>query len=80
LTRLSANFLPLGVAVALALKAALLRFNISGRISLLGTPGWHPPVSSTTFLTLSSLAEEGGAGKVILLDNGAYADMDVCMM
>ncbi|KAM6501120.1 hypothetical protein JOM56_004134 [Amanita muscaria] len=52
-----------GVAVALALKAALLQFNISGRISLLGTP-----------------AEEGGAGKVILLDNGAYADMDICLM
>jgi len=52
-----------GVGVALALKAALLHFNISGKISLLGTP-----------------AEEGGAGKVILLDNGAYADMDVCMM
>ncbi|KAF8635628.1 hypothetical protein AX15_000267 [Amanita polypyramis BW_CC] len=52
-----------GVAVALALKAALQQFNISGKISLLGTP-----------------AEEGGSGKAILLDKGAYADMDVCLM
>ena len=28
-----------GVAVALALKAAMLEFNISGKIQLLGTPG-----------------------------------------
>jgi len=52
-----------GVAVALALKAALVEFNISGKVSLLGTP-----------------AEEGGAGKAILLDKGAYADMDICLM
>lgn len=26
------------------------------------------------------LAEEGGAGKAILLDKGAYTDMDICLM
>ncbi|KAK2460080.1 hypothetical protein APHAL10511_007914 [Amanita phalloides] len=52
-----------GVAVALALKAALVEFSIPGKISLLGTP-----------------AEEGGAGKAILLDKGAYEDMDICLM
>jgi hypothetical protein len=30
-----------GVAVALALKAALVEFKISGKVSLLGTPGMH---------------------------------------
>ncbi|KAF8349129.1 hypothetical protein F5887DRAFT_1071293 [Amanita rubescens] len=48
---------------ALALKAALVEFKISGKVSLLGTP-----------------AEEGGAGKAILLDKGAYMDMDICLM
>ncbi|TFK31808.1 hypothetical protein BDQ12DRAFT_693525 [Crucibulum laeve] len=52
-----------GVAVALAIKAALEKHDISGKISLLGTP-----------------AEEGGSGKVILLDKGAYKDMDACLM
>lgn len=27
-----------------------------------------------------SEAEEGGAGKVILLERGAYDDMDICVM
>ncbi|PFH51126.1 hypothetical protein AMATHDRAFT_59581 [Amanita thiersii Skay4041] len=52
-----------GVAVACALKAAFIKFNLSGKISILGTP-----------------AEEGGAGKVALLEKGAYDDMDVCLM
>ncbi|TFK31806.1 hypothetical protein BDQ12DRAFT_693512 [Crucibulum laeve] len=52
-----------GVAVALAIKTALEKHDISGSISLLGTP-----------------AEEGGSGKVKLLDKGAYEDMDVCLM
>jgi len=52
-----------GVAVACALKTALEKHDISGKISLLGTP-----------------AEEGGSGKVILLEKGAYQDMDICLM
>jgi len=52
-----------GVAVACAIKAALQKFNIAGKIIVLGTP-----------------AEEGGAGKVILLEKGAYKDMDICLM
>ncbi|KAJ3482416.1 hypothetical protein NLI96_g6995 [Meripilus lineatus] len=52
-----------GVAVACALKDVLLKWNISGKIILLGTP-----------------AEEGGAGKVELLNRGAYQDMDICLM
>jgi len=53
----------LGVAVACALKTALEKHNISGKVVLLGTP-----------------AEEGGCGKFPLLDNGAYKEMDVCLM
>ncbi|KAI0364207.1 hypothetical protein BV20DRAFT_956760 [Pilatotrama ljubarskyi] len=52
-----------GVAVACGVKAALERFNLPGRVVLLGTPG-----------------EEGGAGKAILLDRGAYEGMDACLM
>ncbi|KAH9481659.1 Peptidase M20 domain-containing protein 2 [Psilocybe cubensis] len=52
-----------GVAVACAIKAAMEKHDISGKIILLGTP-----------------AEEGGGGKVILLDKGAYKEMDICLM
>jgi len=71
-----------GVAVALALKAALVEFNISGKVSLLGTPGTCVPTLHCHSLinAIGILAEEGGAGKAILLDKGAYADMDICLM
>lgn len=52
-----------GVAVSLAVKAALIEHDIPGKVVLLGTP-----------------AEEGGQGKVILLEKGAYKDMDACVM
>lgn len=52
-----------GVAVAIAVKEALVEFGLDGKISLLGTP-----------------AEEGGYGKVKLLEKGAYKDMDACLM
>ncbi|KAJ7704398.1 hypothetical protein B0H17DRAFT_1193643 [Mycena rosella] len=52
-----------GVAVACAIKAVFEKFNVSGKIQLLGTP-----------------AEEGGSGKVVLLDSGAYKDMAACIM
>ncbi|KAF4612376.1 hypothetical protein D9613_003955 [Agrocybe pediades] len=52
-----------GVAVAHALRSAMQKHDIKGKIVLLGTP-----------------AEEGGAGKVKLLDKGAYEEMDVCLM
>ena len=51
------------VAVALGVKAAMEKHNISGKILLLGTP-----------------AEEGGAGKAILIEKGAYEEMDICLM
>jgi len=52
-----------GVAVSLAVKAALIEHDIPGKVVLLGTP-----------------AEEGGQGKVILLEKGAYKEMDACVM
>ncbi|KAI0249794.1 hypothetical protein BJV78DRAFT_642956 [Lactifluus subvellereus] len=52
-----------GVAVALAVKAALIEHDIPGKVILLGTP-----------------AEEGGQGKVILLEKGAYKEMHACLM
>ncbi|KAI0357818.1 hypothetical protein OH77DRAFT_1303139 [Trametes cingulata] len=52
-----------GVAVACGVKAVLEKFNLAGRVVLLGTPG-----------------EEGGAGKAILLEKGAYSGLDACLM
>lgn len=52
-----------GVGVALAVKAAMEKHNINGKILLLGTP-----------------AEEGGGGKVLLIQRGAYKEMDLCVM
>ncbi|KAI0726381.1 amidohydrolase [Fomitopsis betulina] len=52
-----------GVGVALAIKAALEKHDVSGKVVLLGTP-----------------AEEGGGGKITLLDAGAYDEMDACIM
>ncbi|KAJ6588326.1 hypothetical protein B0H19DRAFT_1205843 [Mycena capillaripes] len=52
-----------GVAVACAIKAVFEKFNISGKIQILGTP-----------------AEEGGSGKVKLLDAGCYKEMAACLM
>ncbi|GLB39888.1 putative peptidase dimerisation domain containing protein [Lyophyllum shimeji] len=52
-----------GVGVAIAIKKVLQKFDIAGKVALLGTP-----------------AEEGGSGKVILLEKGAYKDMSACLM
>jgi len=52
-----------GVAVALAIRTAIEKHDIPGKIVLLGTP-----------------AEEGGRGKVKLLEKGAYKGMDACLM
>ncbi|KAF8523619.1 hypothetical protein JB92DRAFT_3259752 [Gautieria morchelliformis] len=54
-----------GVGVSLAIRAALQKHDIPGKIVLLGTP-----VSS----------EEAGNGKVILLERGGYREMDACLM
>lgn len=68
--------------MACAIKAALKEHDISGKIILLGTPGMassavaHP----TNLLESESTAEEGGRGKVKLLDCGAYEEIDVCLM
>ncbi|KLO18526.1 amidohydrolase [Schizopora paradoxa] len=52
-----------GVGVALAVKAAMVKHNVNGKIILLGTP-----------------AEEGGGGKVLLIQRGTYKEMDLCVM
>ena len=79
--KLWASITTLGVAVACAIKAALEKHNISGKIELLGTPG--NPFSHQLVHAFSahiSVAEEGGSGKVALLEKGAYKDMDACLM
>ena len=71
-----------GVGVALALKVALIKHELPGKIVLLGTPGNHIiniSIYGTPTDTISP-AEEGGNGKGILIDRGGYEDMDVCMM
>lgn len=52
-----------GIAIAIAMKAAMEKHKIAGKIILLGTP-----------------AEEHGGGKIKLLEQGAYKEMDVCIM
>ncbi|KAG6886099.1 hypothetical protein C0993_002618 [Termitomyces sp. T159_Od127] len=52
-----------GVGIAVAVKTALVKHGIPGKVVILGTP-----------------AEEGGGGKIILLQEGAYKDMDICIM
>lgn len=53
-----------GVGVAIALKVALQA----------------RPHTSGKIVLLGTPAEEGGGGKVILLERGAYDDMDICLM
>lgn len=70
-----------GVSVACGIKAAMKKFNIEGKIVLLGTPGLYPLRCSTEVLIKFIItAEEDGNGKEILLKNGAYEDMDACLM
>ena len=71
-----------GVGVAIAVKAALIAHNVSGKVVLLGTPGnWFlKPVVRFVSAHRIYLAEEGGGGKQILLERGGYKDMDVCLM
>lgn len=52
-----------GVGAALSVASALVKYDVTGRVVLLGTP-----------------AEEGGGGKVIMLEDGAYDGMDACLM
>ncbi|KIJ16335.1 hypothetical protein PAXINDRAFT_155056 [Paxillus involutus ATCC 200175] len=63
-----------GVAVACAAKAAMEKLGIDGKVILLGTPGKLP------LELLSDAGEEGGFGKVLLWDKGAYEGMDFCLM
>lgn len=80
-----------GVGSAAALKAAMQEYDIPGKIKLIGTPGKCLPIrmifrASVTvilnriFVLKSIIAEEGGGGKVILIKDGVYDDLDCCMM
>ncbi|KAF9651736.1 hypothetical protein BDM02DRAFT_3154125 [Thelephora ganbajun] len=52
-----------GVGIVLAVKTALEKHSVPGKVVLLGTP-----------------AEEGGGGKIIMIERGGYKDMDACVM
>lgn len=76
-----------GVAVACAVKAVLEKHNIDGKVVLLGTPGKFLSYLGSDvsrkrecFTIRLYLAEEGGRGKVQLLEGGAYEGMDACVM
>jgi metal-dependent amidase/aminoacylase/carboxypeptidase family protein len=68
-----------GIAVALAVKAALIEHDIPGKVILLGTPGIILCFYEGIIFKVNP-AEEGGQGKVILLEKGAYKDMHACLM
>lgn len=73
-----------GVGVALAVKTALEKHNVPGKVVLLGTPGASLFFFFAYFRYLGLiriiLAEEGGGGKIILIERGGYKDMDACVM
>ncbi|KAJ2918695.1 hypothetical protein MD484_g1782, partial [Candolleomyces efflorescens] len=69
-----------GVGVAIALKSAMETHRIPGKVILLGTPGKPSYALRRLLLPTTSQAEEAGGGKVILLERGAYKEMDVCIM
>ncbi|KAG5350838.1 hypothetical protein C0989_009061 [Termitomyces sp. Mn162] len=70
-----------GVGVSIAIKKALEKFNLPGTVELLGTPGKDYCSSfRPVYEILHSIAEEVGNGKVVLLDKGAYQNMDACLM
>jgi metal-dependent amidase/aminoacylase/carboxypeptidase family protein len=70
-----------GVAVSLAIKAALIEHDIPGKVILLGTPGMILYIFKFEgMICKTSTAEEGGEGKVVLLEKGAYREMDACLM
>lgn len=69
-----------GVAVACAVKAALVKFDIAGAVVLLGTPGTETIYALGFCSDMSLSGEEGGAGKAILLERGAYQGLDACLM
>ena len=62
----------------------MVKHDIPGKVILLGTPGERLPESCAWLLMAhlydSIVAEEGGAGKAILLEKGAYEEMDACLM
>lgn len=72
--------------MAIAAKAAMEAHQIPGKIILLGTPGpyFFPLILSQDhrhqLTDVRYEAEEGGGGKVLLLERGAYKDMDVCVI
>lgn len=61
----------------------MIKHDIPGKVVLLGTPGGRPQNrqrDTSSWNLLSTLAEEGGAGKVFMLNAGAYDTMDACIM
>ena len=68
-----------GVAVACAIKKVVVKHNIPGTVILLGTPGVYSHIRFPV-PALRTLGEEGGMGKKIMLEAGAYKDMDGCVM
>lgn len=69
-----------GCGVALALKSVLEVHQIPGTVILLGTPGLLDLFGLESSSSDALLAEEGGGGKAILLERGAYKEMNLCLM
>ena len=64
-------------AFELLWKSTISQERLSSSVHLVRIP--HQPVNNLK-LTLNCLAEEGGAGKVALLEKGGYEGMDACLM
>jgi metal-dependent amidase/aminoacylase/carboxypeptidase family protein len=68
-----------GVGVALAVRKALEKHDLPGTVVLLGTPG-KPILKDVVHHAEAPSAEEGGQGKAALISEGAYKEMDACVM
>ena len=69
-----------GAGIAVAVKAALIKHDIPGTVVLLGTPGEYTRHEMSSCAEMRVTAEEAGCGKGILIERGAYKDMDACVM
>jgi metal-dependent amidase/aminoacylase/carboxypeptidase family protein len=77
-----------GLGAGAALKAALIKFDIPGKVKVIGTPG-EPlkhlilillPVTQAASSASTLTAEEGGGGKIALIRKGVFKTLDTCSM
>jgi metal-dependent amidase/aminoacylase/carboxypeptidase family protein len=76
-----------GLGAGAALKAALIKFDIPGKVKVIGTPGegfptrhLDPLAHHSSLVCFNLSAEEGGGGKIALIRKGVFKTLDTCSM